>query len=258
VAAAFLVELANQHPVWVSWGWFILLVRQPEKEVGPYSQGEAWPGEKAKSNDDVARNPVVEAMQCSICIDTVLPASRSILLVLILILPASNLTSPRAQMHRCTALLPCLHSMCAGCASKALAVSDRCPTCRAPVEGAQPNLAMRGMIESVCSAEPSRKRKVEETVELDRDELALAGHVDRIVTQRGGNADSIRQVVRFLVGVGAGDSPLMAACAEGRVEVVQELLAVGTNANQAYSQVLWCFGALFTPTSPISRTSIGN
>ena len=38
-------------------------------------QGEAWPGEKGKHSDKVARNPVVEAMQCSICIDTVLPAA---------------------------------------------------------------------------------------------------------------------------------------------------------------------------------------
>lgn len=73
------------------------------------------------------------------------------------------------QMHRSTAVLPCLHSMCAGCLAKTLAVSDRCPSCRALVDGAQPNFAMRGLIESVCAAHPGpgRKRKVEETLELN-------------------------------------------------------------------------------------------
>ncbi|KAJ1493579.1 ankyrin repeat-containing domain protein, partial [Baffinella frigidus] len=167
-------------------------------------QGEAWSGEKAKSTDKPARNPVVEAMECSICIDT---------------------------MHRCTALLPCLHSMCAGCAAKALAVSDRCPSCRAPVEGAQPNLAMRGMIESFCSAEPSRKRKIEETVELDREELALAGHVERIVKQRGGNADSMRQVADS-----QGCTAVHVASRNGRFEVIDQLVAAGADLNKADNQ----------------------
>ena len=76
-------------------------------------------------------------------------------------------------MHRCIAFLPCLHSLCAGCAAKALAVSDRCPSCRAPVQDAKPNTAMRSLIESVCAAEPGRKRKREETLELDLDEQVL-------------------------------------------------------------------------------------
>ncbi|KAJ1485214.1 hypothetical protein T484DRAFT_1794401 [Baffinella frigidus] len=75
----------------------------------------------------------------------------------------------KSTMHRSTAVLPCLHSMCAGCLAKTLAVSDRCPSCRALVDGAQPNFAMRGLIESVCAAHPGpgRKRKVEETLELN-------------------------------------------------------------------------------------------
>ena len=65
-----------------------------------------------------------------------------------------------AQMHRCMALLPCLHSMCAGCAAQVLDKEERCPSCRIPVEGAKLNLVMRGLIEAVCAADPSRKRKV--------------------------------------------------------------------------------------------------
>jgi len=34
--AVFLVEPANQHAVWVSRSWLLLLVRPSEKEAGPY------------------------------------------------------------------------------------------------------------------------------------------------------------------------------------------------------------------------------
>jgi hypothetical protein len=44
-------------------------------------------GEEAKRSDKVDRNPVVKAMECSICIDTVLPAAllRNLRLALILL-----------------------------------------------------------------------------------------------------------------------------------------------------------------------------
>ncbi|KAJ1489757.1 ankyrin repeat-containing domain protein [Baffinella frigidus] len=76
--------------------------------------------------------------------------------------------------------------MCAGCAAKALAVSNSCPSCRAPLSGAQANISMRGLIESVCAAEPGRMRAVVDTMELDVAELALAGHLERIAQERTG------------------------------------------------------------------------
>jgi hypothetical protein len=41
------------------------------------------------------------------------------------------------------------------------------------VQDARPNIAMQSLIESVCEAEPGRKRKWEETLDLDLAEKAL-------------------------------------------------------------------------------------
>lgn len=54
---------------------------------------------------------------------------------------------------------------------------------------------MREMIESVCAAEPSRGRGLEETTELDVAELALDGHLERIARQRSGTTpQDVRRV----------------------------------------------------------------
>jgi hypothetical protein len=62
--------------------------------------------------------------------------------------------------HDCTALLPCLHSMCAGCIARWLSKKDTCPSCRLPVEDVRPNIVINGIIEGVLSVDPSHKREV--------------------------------------------------------------------------------------------------
>ena len=149
-------------------------------------------------------------------------------------------------MHRCMALLPCLHSTCAGCAAKALAVSDRCPTCRAPVEGVQPNVSMRGLIEGVCTAEPLLARQLEDTTELDEEERFLEGHVERIAGQTLHHAileHDVEQVRRKLLRGAAvnerlqdGCSMLRVAVELGNLRIIRLLLLSGAHVNEANNQ----------------------
>ena len=178
------------------------------------AQERVGTGEEAPSGEAGGWERVDAAVQCPICIET---------------------------MHRCAALFPCLHSMCAGCASKVLATSDRCPTCRAPVSGACPNLSMRGVIEGICEEGKGRKRDAEEVEELDMEERALAGHVSRIKRQRrgisvvetvvAGNVEGAREGLQRGADVeerlGRGQTFLFFAAAAGWVGMVQMLLAAG-------------------------------
>ena len=121
-------------------------------------------------------------------------------------------------MHRATALLPCMHMVCAGCASKSLARSDRCPSCRAEVTGVGNSAQMKGVVEAFFAARPSRKRTAEELSRLDKDEEKLAGRVDRIVRQR-----RIRERPLSILG----------AVLEGDVGAVLGLLADGAGVNDS-------------------------
>jgi len=97
-------------------------------------------------------------------------------------------------MHRATALVPCMHNVCAGCASKHLARSSCCPSCRTPVTAIWGNLSMVAVVEGFLAARPGRKRAAEELSKLDEDEEHLDWEVARIVRQR--RAVSILQCVQ--------------------------------------------------------------
>lgn len=82
-----------------------------------------------------------------------------------------------SMMHRCVSLYPCLHSLCAGCATRVLESSGRCPACRVDIDDVRPNLAMRGVVDFMCQARPGQKRKLEELEELDSVERRLAARL---------------------------------------------------------------------------------
>ncbi|KAJ1490598.1 hypothetical protein T484DRAFT_3307980 [Baffinella frigidus] len=87
-------------------------------------------------------------------------------------------------MHRATSLIPCLHTMCAACASKCLAGNDACPTCRVPVTATGLAFTVNEAVDALHAATPGRKRPADDLLNMDRDAESLERHVERIVRQR--------------------------------------------------------------------------
>ena len=100
-----------------------------------------------------------------------------------------------------------MHMVCAGCASKSLARSARCPSCRTEVDGTAKSVQMNGVVDCYFAARPGRKRAAEELSRLDDEERLLAERVDRMVRQR--HAVSILQAVR------EGDAETVLELADG-------------------------------------------
>lgn len=51
-------------------------------------------------------------------------------------------------MHRPCALMPCMHSFCAGCVAETIKWSDACPMCRAMIQDTAPNHSMQFVVDT--------------------------------------------------------------------------------------------------------------
>jgi hypothetical protein len=68
---------------------------------------------------------------------------------------------------RCTACLPCLHNFCAPCVSEWVRDKGECPVCREPVSDLVRNCAIDGVVETLFTAFPDRKRSKCEMEDLE-------------------------------------------------------------------------------------------
>jgi hypothetical protein len=68
---------------------------------------------------------------------------------------------------RCTACLPCLHNFCAPCVSEWVRDKGECPVCREPVTALVRNCAIDGLVETLFTAFPDRKRSACEMEDLE-------------------------------------------------------------------------------------------
>jgi hypothetical protein len=68
---------------------------------------------------------------------------------------------------RCTACLPCLHNFCAPCVSEWVKEKGECPVCREPVTDLVRNCAIDGVVETLFTAFPDRKRSKCEMEDLE-------------------------------------------------------------------------------------------
>ena len=68
---------------------------------------------------------------------------------------------------RCTACLPCLHNFCAPCVSEWVRDKGECPVCREPVSYLVRNCAIDGVVETLFTAFPDRKRSKCEMEDLE-------------------------------------------------------------------------------------------
>ena len=118
-------------------------------------------------------------------------------------------------MHMATTLMPCLHSMCKGCASKCLSAADKCPACRDPVSAVGPAYTVNAAVDALHAAGPGRKRPADELSALDKDAESLEGHVKRITRQRR-----------------AVSTPLLDAVRAGDVAALQDLVDDGDDIDE--------------------------